>query len=71
MHEPTFVQLLVEDDGTGWDPAAPPAADRAYHHLGLQGMRERAALLGGSVSVESSPGDGTAVCARLPLGGGP
>jgi PAS domain S-box-containing protein len=69
LRGPTFVQLLVEDDGAGWDPTSPPADGDAYHHLGLQGMRERAALLGGSLSVESSPGDGTAVCARLPLRG--
>jgi PAS domain S-box-containing protein len=65
LREPSFVQLLVEDDGAGWDPASEPAD--AYAQLGLQGMRERAALLGGRLTIESSPGSGTAVCARIPL----
>jgi signal transduction histidine kinase len=65
LREPSFVQLLVEDDGAGRAPASEPAD--AYAQLGLQGMRERAALLGGRLTIESSPGSGTAVCARVPL----
>jgi PAS domain S-box-containing protein len=65
LHEPSFVQLLVEDNGAGW--AAPPDAADPYFHLGLAGMRERAALLGGTVSVESSADAGVAVSARVPL----
>ena len=36
--------------------------------LGLIGMRERAALLGGTASVSSAPGGGTTVAVRLPAG---
>jgi signal transduction histidine kinase len=37
------------------------------HHLGLIGMRERATLLGGDLRVESQPGEGTRIVARIPL----
>jgi two-component system, chemotaxis family, CheB/CheR fusion protein len=59
--------LVVEDDGVGFDAseAAGRGGDRG---LGLVGMRERAALLGGTVEVESEPGKGTAVLARVPAG---
>jgi signal transduction histidine kinase len=67
LREASSAQLLVEDNGAGWDVGAESGAETAYHHLGLQGMRERAALLGGAVSFESSSGSGAAVCARLPL----
>jgi signal transduction histidine kinase len=58
---------VVEDDGAGFDPgAARPPGKRGG--LGLPGMRERVALLGGEVEVESEPGRGTTVIARIPLG---
>jgi two-component system, NarL family, sensor histidine kinase UhpB len=61
------VELHVQDDGAGFDPAAGAAAgDRGDRHLGLQVMRERAALLGGSVEVESQAGAGTTITAHLP-----
>ncbi len=56
------LRVLVEDDGVGFDPAAVPATS-----LGLRGMRERAALVGGSVAVASAPGRGTAVVLEVPL----
>jgi signal transduction histidine kinase len=54
--------VTVEDDGGGFDPARTDPT-----RLGLAGMRERAELLGRSFEVESAPGKGTAVYARLPL----
>jgi signal transduction histidine kinase len=55
--------VVVEDDGAGFDPAATrPGA------LGLVGMHERMALVGGRLSVESSPGAGTTIAAEVPLG---
>jgi signal transduction histidine kinase len=42
---------------------------RNERRLGLAGIRERVALVGGSVSVESSPGKGTALFVRLPVAG--
>jgi PAS domain S-box-containing protein len=64
------VERRVEDDGVGLQPAG-HAGDlaRGRRRLGLQGMRERAALLGGSVEVESQRGAGTTITARFPLPG--
>ncbi|MFT4037535.1 MAG: sensor histidine kinase [Thermomicrobiales bacterium] len=57
--------LTVVDDGQGFPPRRIRPA--AGHGEGLPGMRERAALLGGTVEVASRPGSGTRVEARLPL----
>jgi len=59
------VVLVVEDDGRGF------VADRALAsnpdgHLGLAGMRERAALLGGRLTVESAPGQGATLFVEIP-----
>ncbi|AUG76192.1 sensor histidine kinase [Kitasatospora sp. MMS16-BH015] len=54
------VTLDVYDDGSGFDPAAVGAGS-----FGLHGMRERIAALGGRLTVESAPGEGTAVAASL------
>lgn len=64
-------ELLVDvvDDGSGFDPAATPQATDAGG-FGLRAMRERLAALGGTLGVESAPGEGTAVAASVPLGGG-
>jgi PAS domain S-box-containing protein len=56
----------IKDAGVGFDPKAAFASPRSS---GLVGMRERAALLGGHLSVESTPGAGTRVIAELPLQG--
>src|SRR5688572_22229928 len=56
------VTLRIEDDGDGFDAGAVPA-DR----FGLVGMRERARLLGGTLVIESAPGEGTAIDVRLPV----
>ncbi|HEY1402683.1 MAG TPA: PAS domain S-box protein [Pyrinomonadaceae bacterium] len=58
------VSLIVEDDGCGFDEEnTSVSGDRG---LGLAGMRERAALLGGSVEIESATGEGTTIIARIP-----
>lgn len=57
------VELELQDDGVGFDPAA-PGGDR----YGVRGMRERAALLGARLELTSAPGRGTRVRLRLPLG---
>jgi two-component system sensor histidine kinase UhpB len=51
--------VRIADDGMGFDPARPAAG------LGLAGMRERAALAGGSLAIDSAPGHGTTVELRL------
>jgi NarL family two-component system sensor histidine kinase YdfH len=57
------VEVVVEDDGIGFDVRAEEARPG---HYGLTGMRERARLAGGAVRVETAPGRGTRVCVRLP-----
>ena len=59
------VVAIVEDNGRGFDSTTAPAGDR--EGLGLIGIRERAELLGGTVEVESTPGGGTTVFARIPI----
>lgn len=56
------LRVVVEDDGTGFDPSS-SAGDRC---AGILGMRERAAGLGGRLDVESRPGQGTTVRLIVP-----
>jgi DNA-binding NarL/FixJ family response regulator len=56
--------LLVADDGKGFDQRSAPGPDGGF---GLSGMRERMRLVGGDLEVESAPGWGTRVRARLQL----
>ncbi|MEV7280954.1 sensor histidine kinase [Streptomyces sp. NPDC093111] len=58
--------LDVRDDGHGFDPAAVPARHRTGG-FGLHGMRARAERLAGSLALETEPGHGTAISARVPL----
>lgn len=58
------VRLLVEDDGIGFDTAA--ATARPGSGLGLVTMRERAALLGGTFHLRSTPGRGTSIEIAIP-----
>lgn len=60
------VILDIRDDGQGFDPLAVPARTRAGG-FGLDGMRARAERIAGSLTVESEPGHGTALSARVPL----
>jgi PAS domain S-box-containing protein len=59
--------LIAEDDGTGFDPASKEVPDEPGSGLGLVGMRERAALIGGSLEIESTKGKGTTIYVRVPL----
>jgi len=63
------LHLEIEDDGDGFDPASLAGPVRSARGLGLTGIRERLELLGGSAEIESSPGQGTRVVLRAPLGG--
>jgi nitrate/nitrite-specific signal transduction histidine kinase len=56
------VELEITDDGIGFDLAA--VGDKGG--MGLANMRQRAAQLGGTLSVLSAPGKGTRVCAHIP-----
>lgn len=61
------LRLVVCDDGKGFDVTSAEARAEQGASLGLLGMKERAALAGGSVRVISSPGEGAAVEIVLPL----
>jgi len=60
--EGTMLELVIRDDGAGFDGAA---AMKKRSGLGLHGMHERVALLGGSVEIESRRGQGTTIRARI------
>ena len=62
------VELRVEDDGHGFDDLA-PAMSEASGHIGLASMRERAELIHGTLTIESSR-RGTVVRVRVPLDSG-
>ncbi|GJE70302.1 sensor histidine kinase [Methylorubrum podarium] len=64
------VTLAIEDDGPGLVDEPEPEDRRAASGFGLAGMRERLTLLGGRLMIESPPGGGTTILARLPLRGG-
>jgi signal transduction histidine kinase len=68
-HRRDHLLAIVEDDGCGFDPEAVRRSASAGQRLGLFGMQERAALVGGTVQIESSPGQGTTVFVRVPLPG--
>lgn len=57
--------IVIEDDGRGFDPST--ARVRHDGGYGLQTMRERMELAGGSLRVDSSPNRGTRVIARVPV----
>ena len=61
------VIVRVRDDGVGFDLDTVRMSRTRRPSLGLAGMQERAALLGGEVSIQSSPGQGTLVEAVLPI----
>ncbi|WP_328825870.1 sensor histidine kinase [Streptomyces sp. NBC_00252] len=61
------VALDVTDDGRGFDPTRLPAPDPETGGFGLAAMRARAQALQGTLTVESTPGHGTALAAQLPL----
>ncbi len=63
---PAGVTLQVEDDGCGFDVTAAVAREKNVS-FGLLGMRERAALFGGTVEIESQPDHGTRLTVELPL----
>jgi PAS domain S-box-containing protein len=59
------VELDVRDNGVGFDSQAPRAAGQ-QGGFGLLGLQERVRILGGSLQIESSPGEGTLVSVRVP-----
>ncbi|MNC25392.1 Signal transduction histidine-protein kinase/phosphatase DegS [compost metagenome] len=56
------LQLSISDDGVGFDPQRTRTGS-----FGLVGMRERVAMFGGSLRLDSTPGQGTTLYVRVPL----
>ncbi|WP_031479847.1 sensor histidine kinase [Streptomyces bicolor] len=61
------VVLDATDDGHGFDPAGLPDSPGAERGHGLPAMRARLRALGGSLTVDSAPGEGTVLSAAVPL----
>lgn len=66
--ESDVLSLCVADDGVGFDVSHPRAGSGDAPHFGLANLQETFECLGSSVSVESAPGEGCAVRAKLRLG---
>ena len=62
-----FVQLAVNDDGVGFELEHPPAGRMGKGGLGLLGMRERAAFVGGTLKIKSIRRGGTSIEVRVPV----
>jgi signal transduction histidine kinase len=60
------LRVEVRDDGAGFD-----LASRAHEGHGFVNMGDRVGAIGGTLSVESAPGQGTAIRGRIPLAGVP
>ena len=58
------IRVFIEDDGAGFDPSQ----RQLRPHLGIQGMLERAELVGGSLSITSTPDSGTVVLLEVARG---
>jgi signal transduction histidine kinase len=63
QRQPDHVLTIVEDDGCGFDPAQLP---NDASRIGIAGMGERVSVVGGTLTIESKPGEGTTVRAQLP-----
>jgi PAS domain S-box-containing protein len=61
------VQVIIEDNGCGFEPDTLASPENLGKRLGLLGMKERMTLAGGTLTIESSAGGGTTVFGRIPL----
>lgn len=62
-----LVEMAVQDNGKGFTLRASIEELAVAGHLGLIGMRERARLLGGNLSIQTQPGRGTKVTITVPM----
>lgn len=59
------LRLVIEDDGVGFDPQS---SERVFGtQLGLRGIKERLALIGGTLRIEAGPGAGASLFVQVPL----
>lgn len=65
------VKIIVQDAGRGFTPPplTGPRATEEAKHIGLRGMRERLALIGGKLQIAAAPGQGTRVVIEVPADG--
>jgi PAS domain S-box-containing protein len=68
--QPARLQVIVEDNGHGFDDLRLMSHPNGNRRLGILGMKERVEQAGGSFNIESEPGKGTTVFARFHLLGG-
>jgi signal transduction histidine kinase len=61
------LEIVIRDNGKGFDAGKPVLGDAGMRSSGLLGMRERVELLGGRLQIASMPGQGTRIVASLPL----
>lgn len=66
LYNPGPIVARIEDDGVGFIPSKYLHSNDGLAGMGLLGMRERVALLGGSLMIDSTPGRGTRIRAELP-----
>jgi PAS domain S-box-containing protein len=69
--QPSGAHMIVEDDGCGFAVETTLRTSVTSGHLGLDGMCERAMLLGGSVTIKSKRGKGTVISVQIPLANPP
>jgi signal transduction histidine kinase len=62
-----MLTIEIEDDGQGFDPSTLPPPAARERGLGLLGMRERVELLGGTLILDSAPGQGARIAVSVPL----
>ena len=66
-----YIRVTIRDDGAGFDVPAEPGQMARAGKLGITGMQERAQLIGGTLTVISRPGQGTAITLELAANGAP
>ena len=64
VYDPDFLEMRIDDDGCGFSPDQVPGPKAG--HFGLESIRLRMKWLGGSVTIRSSPGEGTTVTCTVP-----
>ena len=65
-HQEDTLRMIIEDNGRGFDVEGVLQGAVAHGRFGILGMRERLALVGGSLFVESQPGSGTTLFVHVP-----
>jgi signal transduction histidine kinase len=64
-YQPHSISLAVSDDGVGFRPD--DVLSKSFGHFGLRGLRSRAAKLGGTLQIQSEPGQGASIRVVVPL----